>query len=151
MWLYQAEYGLTELRVYATGVILWLAVVCAWFAVTVLRGRRHSFAVGALVAGFLATLALNAINPDALIVRTNVTRPSVDVDYLTRLSDDAVPTLVARLHDLPANEQPLLAGVLLTRYSSGDWRSWNLSRSRAERAVREHRTELERLAQPLQP
>jgi hypothetical protein len=151
MWLYQAEYGLTELRVYATGVILWLAVVCAWFAFTVLRGRRHTFAVGALVAGFVATLALNAINPDALIARTNVTRPSVDVEYLTRLSDDAVPTLVARLRDLPANEQPILAESLLARYSSGDWRSWNFSRSRAERVVREHRTELERLAQPFQP
>src|SRR6266545_4206628 len=58
MRLYMQHYGLTELRVYATGLILWLAVVCGWFALTVLRGRRHAFAVGALVTGFAETLAL---------------------------------------------------------------------------------------------
>src|SRR5439155_6762486 len=42
-------------------------VVCVWFALTVLRGRRYAFAVGALVAGFAATLTLNIVNPDALI------------------------------------------------------------------------------------
>jgi hypothetical protein len=70
MRLYQHEYGLTELRLYATGVIVWLGVLCAWFAVTVLRGKRHAFAVGALVAGFAATLTLSVLNPDALIART---------------------------------------------------------------------------------
>jgi hypothetical protein len=146
MRLYLEQYGLTELRLYATGVILWLGVVCAWFAVTVLRGKRHAFAVGALVAGFAATLTLNALNPDALIARTNVTRPAVDLRYLAGLSDDAVPTLVAHLSDLPRQDRPYLAASLLDRYDAGDWRSWNLSRSRADHAVQAHRAELERLA-----
>ncbi len=146
MRLYLDQYGLTELRLYATGGIVWLAVVCAWFSVTVLRGKRHAFAVGALVAGFIATLTLNVINPDALIARTNVTRPSVDVRYLGGLSDDAVPTLVASLSDLPPAQRPQLASRLLSRYSAGDWRSWNLSRSRAESAIRAHRMELRRWA-----
>src|SRR5439155_1217225 len=67
LWLYQQQFGLTELRVYATGVVLWLAVVFAWLAVTVLRGRRQLFATGAVVAGFAATLCINVVNPDALI------------------------------------------------------------------------------------
>jgi hypothetical protein len=147
MWLYQDQYGLTELRLYATGVILWLAVVCLWFGVTVLRGKRHAFAVGALVAGFAATLALNVINPDSLIARTNVARPVVDVRYLSGLSDDALPTLVAHLSDLPAEQRPYLAVRLLDRYSAGGgWRSWNASRARADRVIAEHRAELERIA-----
>jgi hypothetical protein len=148
MRLYMQHFGLTELRIYATGIIVWLAVVSAWFAVTVLRGKRHAFAVGALVAGFAATFALNVLSPDALIARTNVTRPVVDVSYLAGLSDDAVPTLVSRIRELPYSQRVLLADELLRRDSSRrDWRSWNLSRSRAAHELRAHRAELQELRQ----
>jgi Domain of unknown function (DUF4173) len=148
MRLYVQHFGLTELRLYATGLILWLAVISAWFAFTVLRGRRHAFAVGALVAGFAATLALNVLSPDALIARTNVTRPVVDVSYLAGLSDDAVPTLLSRISSLPAVQQTELARELLRRdVAAGDWRSWNVSRSRAADALRTHRAELTVLAE----
>jgi hypothetical protein len=148
MRLYVQHFGLTELRLYATGGILWLAVVSAWFAVTVLRGRRHAFAVGALIAGFAATLVLNLLSPDALIARTNVTRPVVDVPYLAGLSDDAVPTLVSRISSLPAAQQTELARELLRPDAAGgDWRSWNVSRSRADKALRAHRDELQALAE----
>jgi hypothetical protein len=150
MRLYMHHFGLTELRVYATGVIVWLAVVSAWFAATVLRGRRHAFAVGALVAGFAATFALNVLDPDALIARTNVTRPAVDVSYLAQLSDDAVPTLVGRIRELRSAQRVLLARALLERdVASGDWRSWNASRSGAADSLRSHRSELEALVQPV--
>jgi Domain of unknown function (DUF4153) len=146
MRLYMQHLGLTELRVYATGVILWLAVVSAWFAVTVLRGRRHAFAVGALATGFAATFALNVLSPDALIARTNVTRPFVDVSYLGGLSDDAVPTLVSRIRELPSAQRAILAQALLDRnVGRGDWRSWNHSRSRAADALRAHHAELQAL------
>jgi len=36
MNLYRSEYGLTELRVYTTAFMGWLAVVFAWFGATVL-------------------------------------------------------------------------------------------------------------------
>jgi hypothetical protein len=148
MRLYMQHYGLTELRVYATGVILWLAVVSGWFAFTVLRGRRHAFAVGALAAGFAATFLLNVLSPDALIARTNVTRPAVDVSYLAGLSDDAVPTLVSRVRELPSAQRAVLAHALLDRdVGVGDWRSWNHSRSRAANALRAHRAELQDLVQ----
>ena len=147
MRLYEQQYGLTELRIYATGVILWIAVVCVWFALTVLRGRRHAFAVGALVAGFAATLALNVLDPDALIARTNIDRPRVDVAYLSRLSDDAVPTLVARLDRLAPDDRRLLAIALARREpGGGDWRSWNASRIDAAEALAAHRDELRTIA-----
>ena len=148
MRLYVEHFGLTELRLYATGVTVWLAVVSGWFAMTVLRGRRHAFALGTLVAGFVATFALNVVDPDALIARTNVTRPAVDVSYLAKLSDDAVPTLVSRIRSLPSAQRAVLARSLLDRRNAGgDWRSWSLSRSRAADAIRAHRAELQALVE----
>ncbi|HET6343229.1 MAG TPA: DUF4153 domain-containing protein, partial [Gemmatimonadota bacterium] len=41
MSLYVSEYGLTELRLYTSAFMVWLAFVLAWFAGTVLRGRRE--------------------------------------------------------------------------------------------------------------
>ena len=62
-----------QLRFYVTAFMVWLAVVLSWFILTVLRGRRDRFAFGALLAAF-AAVSLNAINPDALIARTNLDR-----------------------------------------------------------------------------
>ena len=136
MRLYQREFGLTELRLYTTGFMLWLGLVAAWLCATVLRGRRRRFAVGALVSGFAAILVANALNPDALIARTNLDRPRVDVHYLSGLSDDAVPTLVSRLPSLPQPLRSQLAAELQSRSDrTGDWRTWNVSRARAADAL----------------
>lgn len=135
LWIYQQEYGLTELRVYATALVLWLGVVLLWFCGTVLRRRRRSFAVGAVVAGFAAVVAMNVLNPDALIARTNVARPHVDVGYLAGLSDDATPTLVHALPSLSPPDRRRLTAALLSRTRSDDWRAWNLDRSRAAEAI----------------
>ncbi len=145
--LYTQEYGLTELRIYTTGVVLWLVCVFAWLCVTTLRGRGR-FAVGMLVLGFAATAALNVLNPDALIARTNLTRPHVDVRYLGGLSDDAVPTLLARLPSLrPGLQQRGLAQALLARQSpEGGALSWNASRSRSTSLLASHRSELVQFA-----
>ena len=150
--LYVQEFGLTELRLYAAGVILWIAAVCVWFGATVLRGRRHAFAVGALVLGFVATLALNVVNPDALIARTNLGRSHVDVGYLAGLSDDAVPALVAGLDRLQPAQRRFLAAELAHRQpGSPDWRSWNLSRSRAAAVLERNRARLTRSGVRPQP
>lgn len=66
MRLYQAEYGLTELRFYTSAFMGWLAVVFLWFTVTVLRGRRRRFAGGALASAFMTVLTLHALNPVAV-------------------------------------------------------------------------------------
>jgi hypothetical protein len=143
MRLYQREYGLTELRLYATGLILWLGVVLVWFGLTVVRGRPRAFAFGAILAGFAATVVLNAANPDALIARTNLARPHVDVAYLGRLSDDAMPSLLERLPTLAQPRRGALAAALLRRNEAGGGLlGWNASRARAERLLRDHRAEL---------
>jgi hypothetical protein len=142
MRLYQREYGLTELRVYATGLMLWLGVVFGWALFTVLRGRRERFAVGALVVALVAIAGANVLNPDALIARTNIDRGAAgrpaDYTYLAQLSDDAVPTLLERLPSVRPDARRFLAADLLRRSGDGDWRTWNLSRARAAELVDEH-------------
>ena len=107
-----------------------------WASATILRGRVRRFAVGAVIAGFVATAGLNVVNPDALIARTNLSRPRVDVAYLARLSDDAIPTLTQRASELPVDQRNRLIALLERRRTKhGGWLSWNLSRSRAAEAL----------------
>jgi hypothetical protein len=147
LWLYQQQFGLTELRIYATGVVLWLAVVFIWLALTVLTGRRHLFATGAVLAGFISTMAINVLNPDALIVRTNLSRPDPDVTYLSTLSDDAVPALLARAQTLePPLRQDLARALLARRDTNESWLSWNASRQHATALLAAHRGELRALS-----
>ena len=142
MSLYTAEFGLTELRLYTTAFMIWIFVVLIFFLFTVLRGRRPLFAPSALATGFFAVTLLNALNPDALIVRTNLARADggreLDAPYLASLSADAVPALVAALPNLPETDRRAVAEELRYRWATletGDWRTYNLSRSRAREAV----------------
>jgi hypothetical protein len=142
MRLYEAEYGLSEQRLYPTAFMGWLAVVFVWFVLTVLRGRRERFAFGAMVAGFALIAVLHLVNPDALVARTNIARAragrDLDARYLGQLSADAAPEMVAGLPDLKAGDRCTVAKDLLAHWSSAgnpDWRSWSYSRSQAWHAV----------------
>jgi hypothetical protein len=144
MYLYTSEYGLTELRLYTTVFMVWISVVLIWFVLTVLRSRRNRFAFGALVAGFAAILAINAMNPDALIAKTNIDRlqqgKRFDPYYLTTLSADAVPVIVESLPEIGQKsvwqDYPLEQEILNNwNTKPKDWRTWNLARSRAYHSV----------------
>ena len=142
MLLYVSEFGLTELRLYPTAFMAWLALVFGWFVLTVLRGRRERFAVGALVSGLAVLVALHVLNPDSFIARVNTARlqtgHSFDATYATELSADAVPVLVKALPHM--NEEQRLAtleqlSAKWTPPTAPDWRGWNWSRTRAWEAV----------------
>jgi hypothetical protein len=145
MRLYQSEYGQTELRIYTTAFMGWLALVFVWFTLTVLRGARERFACGALVTAFLMIGLLHVINPDALIVRANMrlaqTGRGFDAYYAASLSADAVPTLLDALPAASHYDQCVINRSLLRRYDelgSSDWRSWNLARAEARAAIENH-------------
>lgn len=153
MRLYQQAFGLTELRLYTTAFMAWLAVLFAWFCATVLRGRRERFAFGGLVSGLVTLALLHALNPDALIVAANVRRLAAgrpfDAAYAASLSADAVPALIRALPALPEPERRAAAGMVLERWAPPqrvDWRTWNWGRTRARGAVEAHREELHRFA-----
>jgi hypothetical protein len=157
MLLYQNEYGLTELRLYTTAFMLWLALVFVWFILTVLRGMRERFAFGSLIAALLIITALHVINPDALIVRVNLAHAragrSFDVHYAVSLSDDAVPTLMEALPALSINDRRIIAAKVLERLSppeEADWRSWNWSRAEAQSVIQEQFDLLRNITAPPQ-
>lgn len=142
MFLYQQEYGLTELRLYTTAFMGWMALLFAWFLWTVLRGHRERFAIGAMVSGFAVLVVLHLVNPDMLILRTNLDLKAqtgrFDAEYAASLGPDATATLVAALPDLSPEEQAVIRERLAQRMADlgeFDWRSWNWGYSQARAAV----------------
>lgn len=142
MRLYQSECGLTELRVYTMAFMIWLAIVFVWFAVTVLRGQRERFAFGAIIIGLAMIAALHFVNPDALIARVNFQRAregkSFDASYTSSLSADALPTVMANLPTVKAEDQKIIQEQIKQRwdyYNFGGWRSWNWARLKGKRAL----------------
>jgi hypothetical protein len=160
MLLYVNFYGLTTDRLYATVVMGWLALVFVWTVATLLRGNVRRFATGVIVSGWATLVGLAFVNPEAFVVRVNHQRAkdgaTFDATYASRLSADAVPSVVDALLTLPAARmvvEPQVSGTrpdldrcvaaqtLLQRWlaePNGGWRGWNLSRARARRAVAEH-------------
>jgi hypothetical protein len=132
MQLYRDAYGLTRLRFFTTAFMIWLGALLIWFVCSVLTGRRGRFAIGALATGMAVVVALHAINPDRIIVETNVERAragirAFDGVYTTRLSDDAVPAIMKN-KDVVG---PLVLGRFANRQRPAGWRSWNWSRAQA--------------------
>ncbi len=144
MWrmnLYYEEFGLTELRFYSTAFMVWLGAVLAFLTATVMRNRRGRFASWTIASGFAAIISLNAMNPDAIIARANIERMEegkrFDAYYLVFLSDDAAPVIASSLPDIgdrELEENFTLEQALLDEWKDGekDWRTWNLSRTRAQ-------------------
>ncbi|MBI2926883.1 MAG: DUF4173 domain-containing protein [Verrucomicrobia bacterium] len=157
MRLYQEAFGQTELRLYVTAFMGWLAVVFVCFSTTVLRGRREHFAFPSLVAGFLAIVELHVLNPDDVIARTNLQRAQAgrpfDANYVSALSADAFPALLNALPNLKLEDQRLVAGRLRRWQSkqTDDWRTWNRSRALAQAAFVSNQAVIDRLAPDTTP
>lgn len=134
--LYLGFYGLTEDRVMALAVLVWVALVLGWFALTVLRGERLRFARGVLGISAVWLLLFNISNPERWIVETNVRRADAgvefDVAYHAGLSADALPALRAAQTRLAEPQATALRRALDARWAtlnarrSGDWREWTL-------------------------
>ncbi len=130
--LYEDAFGLTMLRLVSTVVAVWIGVVFVMLALDLAgvgRGRAWLPST-AVAAGLVALFALNVVNPEAIVVRHNVAFAEesgrFDPDYLTDLSDDAVPALVDALPRLsPDARRVVLDQVCGTMGSAGqDGRSW---------------------------
>ena len=151
--LYEQAYGFTRLRSYTHVFILWLGLLFAAFIVLLLGNQLRRFAPLSLLASVGFALSLAVLNVDAFIVRQNFQHQQsigqLDAWYLTTLSDDAVPAIVARLDHVPADERPrLLAGLACRRHllsqraERAGWPSFRLPHAQAAAA-------LERVAEQL--
>ncbi len=160
MRLYVSAYGLTELRLYTSAFMVWLAFVLAWFAGSVLRERRERFMAGALAGLAAGILGLAALDPDATIVRLNAGRlprqpvpaheesvgAGFDARYAATLGPDAIPALLAVWPRLDPWRRCVVAEALLADHAGGspDWRTWSWGRDRAREVVARNRSTLER-------
>jgi Domain of unknown function (DUF4173) len=146
--LYEDAFGLTMLRLYSELFSYWIGAVFLFLGAALAGvGHGRGWLVGAAVAAGLALLlALNVVNPEAVVAGDQLagTRQvrRTDVGYVARLSEDAVPTVAARLPGLdPVGRADLRArlcaaepgGVPPSRFSG--WAAWNLGRERAARAI----------------
>ncbi|RKT57364.1 DUF4153 domain-containing protein [Saccharothrix australiensis] len=134
MWAYQQAYGFTVLRVLVATCELWLGVAYLLVLAAGVRLDGRWLARAVLGAGFAALVGLAALNPERFIAERNIARwqesGRIDLDYLTGLSDDAVPA-IATLPDALRD-----CVLRYRRVKDDDWRSWNLARSRAREVPR---------------
>ncbi len=144
MWLYTASFGLTELRLYTSAFMAWIAFVLGWFVFTAMRSKALLFVRGSIMAGLAVVIGLHALNPDAMIARTNMTRAihgeKLDYRYLSSLSADAVPVIIELLPQLsPIDREEVAVDMVRHWYAkpADDWRSWNWSQHRARSVVNE--------------
>ncbi len=132
MWVYQQAYGFSTERLMVITIEVWLGAVFLLVAAAGIRMSARWLPRAVLVAGVLALLGLAALNPERLIADRNIDRfeqtGQLDAEYLSTLSADIDPAL----HRLPDR----IRACVTTPASDRDpWYLFNLSRSRADRAV----------------
>jgi hypothetical protein len=99
--LYEEAYGFTMLRLYSHIFAVWIALIFLLLAAD-FAGlfQRRRWLVGAVsVSAMAVLLALNVINPEAIVVSLNIDRAQatqkIDAQYLATLSNDATPAMLA--------------------------------------------------------
>lgn len=136
--LYDEAFGLTMLRLYSMVFAAWLGGVLLLAAASVVWPSRRAWLVPTVLGAALAgVLAMNAVDPESVVVRHDVARAertgSLDVAYLVGLSDDAVPALVhAAEHGSPA-VRAALAGALCDPANRHHDHGRGLAANRADR------------------
>jgi hypothetical protein len=142
--LYENAYGLTMLRLYAAVFVGWIGVSIVLLGAWILKGRdRAWFPAAAVAAGLATVLALNIVNPEAVVVRRNVALAEetgrFDGTYLSWLSDDAVPEMVRTLGRLPAPLQASVVSDICSRSprTTKGWAAWNAAHRAADDARRQ--------------
>jgi len=156
--LYERTFGLTMLRLYSELFSYWVGVVFLLLGCSLagLGSRRAWFLGAAAAVGLALLLALNVVNPEAVVVRHNLARAPaaeagsldpagrfdtaerLDQAYLAGLSDDAVPTLVDRVPSLdPAARAAVTARLCQERPAPRwtGWPAWNLGHARARQRL----------------
>ena len=152
--LYKEAYGFTILRFYSHAFIILLAAVFCLLLYKIYKDKRENafaFRGFILVASFL--VIMNFFNPEAFIARRNIERftatGKLDIFYLSRLSDDAMPDMLKALDISNDDLRKNFARELYWRAQNSQslyfskWQSLNISRMRAEKILDSKIRELE--------
>lgn len=149
--LYEGAYGFTDARFYAHVIIWWLAIVFVMVGYYLWRGKEEAFLIQSVSMVSVVTLmTVNLVNPHVFIAQKNIDRylagssAPLDVFYLNRLSDDAIPLTVQFLKNTPEwkDEHKELARELYWDWQARressygpSWQSSHLARARAGEAL----------------
>lgn len=152
--LYEEAYGFTTLRLYSHAFIILLAVIFCLLLYKIYKDKReNTFAFRAFISIALFLAVMNFLNPDAFIARRNIERfattGKLDVYYLSRLSDDAVPDTIKVLSISNDDLRKSFARELYWRVQNNDspyfskWQSLNISRMKANKILNSKIREIE--------
>lgn len=102
--VYADRFGLTMLRIYTSTFAVWLGVLAIATIVALLGRSDRWLTPAALLSVVVGAFVMNVVNPERLVAEHNIERArqgaELDLDYLTRLSDDALPTILAGFGEL---------------------------------------------------
>ncbi len=154
LFLYEEAYGFTTLRFYSHAFIVLLAVVFCLLLYKIYKDKReNAFAFQIFISSMLFLTIMNVLNPDAFIARRNMERfaaiGKLDVLYLSRLSDDAIPESIRILDISNEDVKKSFAHELYARTHAADlrffpkWQSLNMSRLNAKKILASKMEELE--------
>lgn len=110
MALYDAAFGMTMLRLWVVGVAVWMGLLLAMLAIrnAGLGDSRRWLVAGAGATALALIMVANVTNPEAFVAHHNIARAEhghgFDPDYLVRLSDDALPAVVAAMEHSRSND-----------------------------------------------
>ena len=140
--LYEQAYGFTTGRLFPQAYMVGMSLVLIALAMEILRGSV-SVSFGRRVAeiGLGVFTVFVFWNYEAWIVNRNIDRSAqsgkFDAVYAGRLSKDAIPTLVSRRAELPADARPIIeARLACATIRERRWFEWNRSIRAADRALR---------------
>jgi hypothetical protein len=141
--LYEQMYGFTTARIFPQAYMIAMALALAALAIEVARGSI-SISFGRRVAeiGLAVFTVLVFWNYEAWIVNRNIDRSvetgKFDAQYVSRLSKDAIPALVSRRGEIPADARVEVEARLacIPLPAKRRWFEWNRSVRAADRALR---------------
>lgn len=146
--LYIGDDGLTPLRFYSSAFSLWVGVAFVLVAIRLLDVKAdRAWMMSALFgSGVLALLALNIINPEAVIARNNLAQNESSILWhIEKLSGDGEAVIAAGIDQLDPDVRQAVTDLLCegsprrpieladgTAPSDGGLLSWNLGQRAAE-------------------
>lgn len=133
--LYEEAYGYTYTRFLVHAFMIFLGCLLGLAALRI-GSRRLPLAKCYIVLGLVAYVVMNYIGMDVLIANKNIERymtsGNLDADYLSSLSDEAIPVLIEFSHSHNGIlDKDLREAWDRSRKEEKHWQSFNVSRYRA--------------------
>jgi Domain of unknown function (DUF4173) len=136
--IYNDELGFTMLRIYSMTFAVWLGLVVV-VAMAALARPKATWVLSTIgVTAMVGLLAMNAVNPEVIVVRHNLTQlppeqRDLHREYMLKLSDDAVPDMLRIASD--RGRVDLVVDVCNRPRPTESLMSWNLASARADEAL----------------